>query len=134
MIAVEEQANSAQAALWNSRVGETWVALQQMLDRLFLPFERILANAVAASGARRVLDIGCGAGATSIAAAEAIAPQGRCTGVDVSVPLIEAARRRAHAEARQPRISSQPMPRSPLRAGQLRRDHIPVRRHVLRVP
>lgn len=97
MIVASEPANAEQATLWNGRVGDTWVAQQEMLDRLFLPFERLLADVVRISGARHVLDIGCGAGATSIAAARAIGPHGRCTGIDISVPLIEAARRRAEA-------------------------------------
>lgn len=90
-------ANEEQSTRWNSRVGETWVAQQRMLDRLFLPFERVLADAVLASGARNVLDIGCGAGATSIAVARALGSSGQCTGLDISLPLVEAARRKAEA-------------------------------------
>lgn len=92
------QPNQAQSDLWNSRGGEVWVEQQQLLDRLFLPFERLLSKAVAASGARSILDIGCGAGATTLAAARRLAPEGRCTGLDISAPLITAARRRAEAE------------------------------------
>lgn len=91
------QANQAQATLWNGGGGEVWVEQQRMLDRLFLPFERLLADAVQTGGARDVLDIGCGAGATTIAAARSLAQQGHCTGLDISVPLIEAARRRVEA-------------------------------------
>jgi SAM-dependent methyltransferase len=91
--------NQAQAAQWNSRGGEVWVSLQAMLDRLFFPFEQVLADAVRASGARQVLDIGCGAGATTIAVARVLGERGSCTGVDISAPLIEAARRRAVANA-----------------------------------
>ncbi|QNQ08461.1 class I SAM-dependent methyltransferase [Sphingomonas alpina] len=87
--------NQAQAELWNARAGETWVAQQAMLDRLFLPLEELLADSVRPTGARDVLDIGCGAGATTLAVAQALAPDGQCTGLDISVPLIEAARRRA---------------------------------------
>lgn len=92
------QPNQAQAALWNSRGGEAWVEQQILLDRLFLPFERLLADAVGSSSARNILDIGCGAGATTRAAARRLGPQGQCTGLDISVPLITAARRRAESE------------------------------------
>jgi SAM-dependent methyltransferase len=42
-----------------------------------------------------VLDVGCGSGATTAAAAVAVGPTGRVTGVDVSAPLLAAARGRA---------------------------------------
>ncbi|MGH6615745.1 class I SAM-dependent methyltransferase [Sphingomonas sp.] len=87
--------NQTQSELWNARAGATWVAQQAMLDRLLLPFEELLAETVRAGGARNVLDIGCGAGATTLAVARALAPDGQCTGLDISMPLVEAARRRA---------------------------------------
>lgn len=92
------QPNQTQSALWNSRGGEVWVEQQELLDRLFLPFERLLADAAASGAARNVLDIGCGAGATTLAVARRLAPQGQCTGLDISVPLITAARRRVERE------------------------------------
>ena len=92
------QTHQTQSALWNSRGGEVWVEQQELLDRLFLPFERLLVDAVASGGARNILDIGCGAGATTLATARRLGPQGRCTGLDISVPLIAAARRRAENE------------------------------------
>lgn len=92
------QTDQSQSALWNSRGGEVWVEQQELLDRLFLPFERLLADAVESSGALNILDIGCGAGATTLAAARRLGPQGQCTGLDISVPLITAARRRAESE------------------------------------
>ena len=91
--------NPTQADLWNTRSGETWVALAPLLDRMLQPFLRPLLDAVAAHGAHDVLDIGCGAGATTLAAARALEGRGRCLGADVSTPLVEAARRRV-AEAR----------------------------------
>lgn len=98
MIQAAPDPNEAQARLWNARVGEVWVEQQEMLDGLLRPFEQPLMEAVARSGAGDVLDIGCGAGATTLAAARLLGEQGRCTGVDISVPLIEAARRRAETE------------------------------------
>lgn len=90
-----QEANEAQARLWNARAGEIWAEQQEMLDRLLGPFERTLVGAVAQFGANDVLDVGCGAGATTLAAAWHLGKQGRCTGVDISVPLIGVARRRA---------------------------------------
>lgn len=92
------QPNQAQSELWNSRGGEVWVEQQELLDRLFLPFERLLADTVGTGDARNVLDIGCGAGATTLAAARRLGSQGQSTGLDISAPLITAARRRAESE------------------------------------
>jgi SAM-dependent methyltransferase len=85
--------NQAQAELWNNQAGHNWVEQNAMLDRLFTPFERPLIDAV--QGAQAVLDVGCGAGATTFAVARNLDQGGRCTGADISVPLIERARRRA---------------------------------------
>lgn len=84
---------SEQARLWNGRAGQAWVEAQQQLDALFHPFEAILVDAVVSTSARRVLDVGCGAGATTIAVARL--PGVECIGVDVSEPLIDAARKRS---------------------------------------
>jgi ubiquinone/menaquinone biosynthesis C-methylase UbiE len=46
-----------------------------------------------------VLDIGCGAGAASLALAEIVGDAGQVTGVDISRPLLAAARRRAAGKA-----------------------------------
>lgn len=98
MTRTESETNGAQARLWNARVGEVWVEQQEMLDRLFRPFEGTLVDAVDQGGAGEVVDVGCGAGATALAVARHLAGRGRCTGVDISAPLIEAARRRAGTE------------------------------------
>ena len=45
-----------------------------------------------------VLDVGCGTGRTTVAAAARLGPGGRCVGVDISEPMLAAARTRA-AEA-----------------------------------
>ncbi|NBW11088.1 MAG: class I SAM-dependent methyltransferase [Caulobacteraceae bacterium] len=83
--------------LWNTRGGSAWVDLQPMLDAMFQPFEALLAEAIP-EGARRVLDVGCGAGATTLALAKRLGDGGTCTGLDVSEALVDLARRRAEAE------------------------------------
>jgi SAM-dependent methyltransferase len=72
-----------------------WAELQPLLDRLFLPFEQWIADAVAYDDAHAVLDVGCGAGATSRAIARRLGPDGHCTGIDISSILIEIAQQRA---------------------------------------
>jgi ubiquinone/menaquinone biosynthesis C-methylase UbiE len=94
----QSRPNEAQAASWNTDSGRTWVDLQEMLDRLFKPLETLLIEATVAAGGRRLLDVGCGAGATTLAAARALGPDSACTGVDISTPLIARAKARATAE------------------------------------
>jgi SAM-dependent methyltransferase len=89
------RASEEQAELWNGAAGRAWADEQALLDHLFEPFERALVDAALAGPTHHVLDVGCGAGATTLAVARALGPTGRCTGVDVSEVLIAAARRRA---------------------------------------
>ncbi|MEH3048114.1 class I SAM-dependent methyltransferase [Sphingomonas adhaesiva] len=92
-----EQRTSTDPASWPARRGDTWAELQPLLDRLFLPFEEWIAERVAAHGARDILDIGCGAGATTLAIARRLGPGARCTGIDISPALTAIARCRATA-------------------------------------
>jgi SAM-dependent methyltransferase len=85
--------NKEQTELWNGPAGDAWVAAQQLLDRMFEPFERLLADAAAEANARHVLDVGCGTGATTMAIAKAT--RGEALGVDVSRPMIALAQSRA---------------------------------------
>ncbi len=89
--------NAAQIDFWNGPAGERWVALQTKLDELYasLTTDAIAAAAPAANG--HVLDIGCGCGATVLALAERVGPQGSVLGVDVSEPMLGLARRRVAA-------------------------------------
>ncbi len=90
-----ERQENAQATLWNGTSGCAWVDEQPLLDGILAPFEDLLVDAVRASAARRVLDVGCGTGGTTIAAARALGEGGRCTGIDISEPMIALARTRA---------------------------------------
>jgi ubiquinone/menaquinone biosynthesis C-methylase UbiE len=81
-----------QATIWNGPAGNAWVDHQDLLDRLLQPFEDLLVEALREQGASNVLDIGCGTGSTTIAAARIA---GRATGVDISAPMLELARSRA---------------------------------------
>jgi SAM-dependent methyltransferase len=91
-------ANQQQSALWNGPSGQAWVEQQALLDGAFRRIETQLAETALASGARRVLDIGCGSGATTLAMARSLPGGSTVIGIDISEPLIGAARARARRE------------------------------------
>ncbi|TQS41107.1 class I SAM-dependent methyltransferase [Cryptosporangium phraense] len=78
---------------WNGPRGQAWVTNRSLLDDIMRPLETALVDAVA--GARRVLDVGCGTGSTTVALARRA---DAAVGVDVSEPMIAAARARATEE------------------------------------
>jgi len=90
--------NVEMAAAWNGVAGQAWVDEQQLLDRTFEPIQELLAEAATARGARAVLDIGCGSGATTLAVARRLGARGHATGVDISAPLVAVAQARARRE------------------------------------
>jgi SAM-dependent methyltransferase len=92
------EGNDEQAALWNGTAGRAWVDAQEVLDRMFEPFEQLLVAAVEAGPGGRVLDVGCGTGSTTVAAARRRGEDAACVGVDLSAPMIAAARARAERE------------------------------------
>ena len=88
-------ANSEMAEFWNTRGGEQWVNEQARYDAMLEPCGRRLLDATDLQAGERVLDVGCGSGASSLEAARRVGPDGLVVGVDLSGPMIETARRRA---------------------------------------
>jgi SAM-dependent methyltransferase len=86
-----------QTMLWNGRAGQAWVDAQALLDHMFQPFADQLVAAAASAGPR-VIDVGCGTGATTLAIARRLGAAADCLGVDISAPMIALARERAAAE------------------------------------
>ena len=80
---------------WNGRPADVWVREAERFDTMLAPFGRRLLTAAGLEPGERVLDVGCGNGAVSLAAARIVGPGGRVTGLDLSAPMLEVARRRA---------------------------------------
>lgn len=89
--------NDAQIEYWNSKVGETWVRMQERLDRAFTPVTTALLSLAAPQCGEDVLDVGCGSGETTLALAAAAGEDGAAIGVDICAALLTRARERAEA-------------------------------------
>jgi ubiquinone/menaquinone biosynthesis C-methylase UbiE len=103
---VTHEIDDEQTRLWNGVAGHAWVEAQEVLDRMFRPFEDLLVEAVSAGARGRVLDVGCGAGGTTLAVARLLGAKGSSTGIDISEPMIAAARARAERESTPARFIS----------------------------
>src|SRR5438270_9435586 len=86
--------NSEQIAEWNGALGQRWVAMQQEIDRIVVPFGDAALKAAAPQPGERVIDIGCGCGDTSIELARRVGATSSVLGIDVSRPMLEVARSR----------------------------------------
>jgi len=103
-VAAIQSRSDEQSKLWNGSAGCAWVEAQAMLDGTLQPFEDLLVEAVSASGARRVLDVGCGTGSTTRAIARVLGATGRSVGIDISEQMIDAARMLAGQDRTQPQF------------------------------
>jgi len=73
--------NSAQAEYWNASAGQRWTDHQEHQDQVLRPVsERLMAVAAPKPG-DRVIDIGCGCGATTIDFAVRVSPGGEGLGL-----------------------------------------------------
>jgi SAM-dependent methyltransferase len=86
--------NAEQKEFWNGRTGQKWAAESDKMDRNMSDIGVAALAFAAAREGERVIDIGCGAGATSLKLGEAVGANGSVTGVDISAPLLAIARER----------------------------------------
>ena len=90
--------NADQIAYWNGPGGQRWADRQAAQDILLAPVLDILIDRARLKTGERIIDIGCGSGATSIAFAKKVAPSGHVFGIDVSAPMLARARASAPKE------------------------------------
>ncbi|MTD98997.1 methyltransferase domain-containing protein [Paracoccus sp. YIM 132242] len=86
--------NQPQADFWTSPAGRAWIEHEGSLDATMKGVLDVLLDAAALSGKARVLDVGCGTGASTIAAARMV-PEGTVLGLDIAAPMLDRARMRA---------------------------------------
>lgn len=90
-------ANEREREQWSGAVGAVWVRRQEDLDRLMGSVTELLLARAALGRGQRVLDLGCGAGDSTIAAARAVGATGRVTGIDAAEQLLALGAARAKA-------------------------------------
>ncbi|CUH48506.1 class I SAM-dependent methyltransferase [Ruegeria atlantica] len=89
-------ANEEQAEYWGkSPSGAKWLTYEDQLDQLMAPVLDLVLERAELKPDMRVLDIGCGTGASAIAAAHAVGPDGHILAADVSQPFLDRASARA---------------------------------------
>lgn len=90
--------NADQIAYWNGPGGQRWADRQQAQDILLTPVADLLIDRARPTGGERIIDVGCGSGATTIAFAQKVGPTGHVFGIDVSGPMLARARQSAPKE------------------------------------
>ncbi len=80
--------NTKQIKFWNSHFGIAWANNAEATDFVFSNITHAIIQAASIAPGDRVIDLGCGSGGTSIAAANQVGPTGRVLAIDVSEPMI----------------------------------------------
>ncbi|KPF65207.1 class I SAM-dependent methyltransferase [Porphyrobacter sp. AAP60] len=82
---------------WAGDMGARWLASLDRFEGMIAPIGAALLARADYKPGERVLDLGCGGGATTLAIAEAVGPEGAAVGLDVAPMLVERATERAAA-------------------------------------
>jgi SAM-dependent methyltransferase len=83
--------NEEQVDYWAGAGGEHWVAEQARYDQINRGFGERVVQTLAPCPGERVLDVGCGNGALSLAIGPLVAPTGSVLGLDISGPMLATA-------------------------------------------
>ena len=84
--------NLDQQKFWNEVKGEFWVNLKERIDSLLFPFGEAALEELAVKPGERVLEIGCGTGASSMRLSNLVGRGGEVLAVDLSKPMLEKAK------------------------------------------
>jgi len=90
------EVNRGQREYW-ARADEFYAPQDSRWDTIWGVFGEAMLDAARLRRGERVLDVGCGSGATTVQAARRVAPSGAAVGVDISAPMLALARRRVAA-------------------------------------
>lgn len=84
---------------WAGELGGRWLSHVDNFESMLEPIGVALLQQASFLPGQRVVDVGCGGGASSIAIARQVAPQGTVVGIDISPDLVREATRRAQKVA-----------------------------------
>jgi SAM-dependent methyltransferase len=87
-------ANAAQRRYWNTVAGPRWVATPGFREQRNQESLALLLGRLGLTGGESVLEIGCGTGALTLPLAAAVGEHGRVVAVDISEPMLGAARQK----------------------------------------
>jgi SAM-dependent methyltransferase len=99
MAAEALDANAAQRRYWNTVAGPRWVAAPGFRERRNQESLALLLARLGLAGGESVLEIGCGTGALTLPLADAVGEHGRVVAVDISEPMLGAARQKVGERA-----------------------------------
>ena len=90
---VDEAGNTSNASL----VRQSWIKNDRIMDEKLKPVSDILFESIGIPEGRKFLDIGCGAGSTTIRLGGLVSSGASVTGIDISEPMVSFAREKAKA-------------------------------------
>lgn len=89
---IKEQPN--QETLWAGQTGERWLTNVDRFEGMIKPIGDALIELAGCRQGEQIIDVGCGAGATSIEIAQQVGVRGSVTGLDISPVLVAEATKR----------------------------------------
>ncbi len=89
-----EDKNAKQKDFWSGKGGDYWVEKQSEMDIMLNPLGEKALTKLDLQSNSKVLDIGCGCGATTLEIAKVVS-DGAVTGLDISVPMLDKAKSEA---------------------------------------
>jgi SAM-dependent methyltransferase len=87
-------ANTEQAEYWEQRA-PSWLELEDRMEQTGGPPGQLAMDRLDVRPGQRVVDLGCGAGRTTLELAARVGPGGQAVGVDISSGMLAAGRERA---------------------------------------
>ena len=96
--------NAEMIRYWNEGAAPAWTRFEEALDAQLEPLGARARERAGLRDGERVLDVGCGCGATTLELAAAVGRAGRVVAIDISRPMLARAEQRARQRGLADRI------------------------------